>query len=298
MASTVYSAFEEFASKNELTARQVSDVSTKHGGVRNCIQGALSVDRAFLIGSYARSTMIRPPKDVDLLIVLDTAAHAQEFFYAADGAQQVLDRFHAALKRCYTTTPIRKDGPAVNLDFATVGFDAVPAFHRDGGGFLIPNRPGTGWISTDPEQHAQRTTAWNIASGGYFVPLVKMFKVWNRWWYDKLTGFHLEMAMSTSWPRMWGRTELEVYDCFSGAAAALFPALASQLAWPGMTDPPGLGGVIDGYLSTEDRARTVERLRASGESARIALQHEAAGKHEWAIGRWREIFGDFFPAYS
>jgi hypothetical protein len=42
---------------------------------------------------------------------------------------------------------------------------------------------------------------------------------------------------------------------------------------------------IDGYLSSEDRNRTVEKLRESGESATIARREEANGQHEWAIGR-------------
>lgn len=300
MASTVYAAFQEFAAKNELTANQSSDAQTKHTGVRTCLGNAFKVDRAFLTGSYARSTMIRAPKDIDLFVVLDYAQHGQEFFVDWNGAQKALERFHGALKKCYPATPIRKDGPAVNLDFSTVGFDVVPAFHRSGGGFVIPNRPANGWIGTDPTKHANITSGMNAATGGHFVPLVKMFKVWNRWRHDKLTGFHLEMAMAAAWPTTSGLLGpvAAKYGSYSAAAAALFGPLADRLTWAGMVDPAGLGGTIDGYLSADDRQRTVEKLRSCGESAAMARQHEANGKHEWAITRWREIFGDFFPAYS
>ena len=303
MASTVYGAFQEFASKNELTDSQVSDVKTKHTGVRTCLGNALTVDTAFLTGSYARSTMIRAPKDVDLFVVLDYSKHGATYYEPWDGAQKALDRFHAVLKGCYPNTPIRKDGPAINLDFSTVGFDVVPAFHRNGGGYVIPNRPGTGWLGTDPRKHAEITSGMNAGTGGHFVPLVKMFKVWNRWRHDKLTGFHLEMAMAAAWPTAQSSTypynQVPVrYGSYAAAATVLFPALADKLWWGSMADPAGLGGNIDGYLSQDDRTRTIEKLRASGESAAMARQHEVNEKHEWAINRWREIFGDFFPAYS
>ena len=303
MAATVHAAFLEFASKNELTNIQASDVKTKHAGVRTCLGNALSVSTAFLTGSYARSTMIRAPKDVDLFVVLAYSTHGKDYYELYGGAQRALERFHSILKDCYPTTPIRKDGPAVNLDFSTVGFDAVPAFHRNGGGYVIPNRPGSGWISTDPTQHAALTTSMNNATGGHFVPLVKMFKVWSRWRHDKLTGFHLEMALAAAWPRAQSSefpyNQVPVrYTSYAAAASALFPALADKLWRSSMSDPAALGGAIDGYLSSEDRNRTIEKLRASGESAVIARRQEANGQDEWAINRWREIFGDFFPAYS
>ncbi len=303
MASTVCAAFQEFASKNELTDTQASDAKTKNAGVRACIGDALTVDTAFLTGSYARSTMIRVPKDIDLFVVLDYSRHGATYYDAYNGAEKVLEKFHATLKGCYPDTPIRKDGPAVNLDFSTVGFDVVPAFHRNGGGYVIPNRPGNGWISTDPKKHWEITKGMNTATGGYFVPLVKMFKVWNRWRYDKLTGFHLEMAMAAAWPTTqspdYPYNQVPVkYGGHAAAATALFPALADKLWWGSMADPAGLGGNIDGYLAQDDRTRTIEKLRASGESATMARQHEANSKHEWAITRWRDIFGDFFPAYS
>ena len=143
----------------------------------------------------------------------------------------------------------------------------------------------------------------NTATGGYFVPLVKMLKVWNRWRHDKLTGFHLEMAMAAAWPRVqspdypYNQVPAK-YTSYAAAATALFPAWADKLWWGTMSDPAGIGGTIDSYLAQEDRTRTIEKLRASGESATMARQHETNGKHEWAITRWREIFGDFFPAFS
>ena len=195
MPTTVLSAFREFAARLEPTEAQRADASTKQTRVRDCLEGVLWTERSFLTGSYARWTIVRPLNDVDLFVVLDTEKHGKQYFYGTDGAQAALDRFHSRVKACYPDTPIRKDHPSVHLAFATVGFDVIPAFNRSGGGFMIPNRFGSGWMSTDPTKHAERTSSMNKATGNYFVPLVKMFKAWNRSHWGKLTGFHLPAAL-------------------------------------------------------------------------------------------------------
>ena len=157
-------------------------------------------------------------------------------------------------------------------------------------------------MGTDPEKHAERTTAMNTATNRYFVPIVKMFKSWNRAHYSKLTGFHVELALANAWPRAASPNypyaqEPVKYTSFARAAAALFPALATQLIYS-TPDPAGIGGNIDEYLSSEDRKLTRERLSRAAEEAQIALRHEERGYHEEAITKWRGIFGEPFPAYS
>jgi hypothetical protein len=128
-----------------------------------------------------------------------------------------------------------------------------------------------------------------------------MLKSWNREHFNKLKGFHLEMTLAAAWPRQqiyYGSPSVPVkYSSIAVAAAALFPALGSRLQYS-MSDPAGLGGVADSYLSGEDRLRTCERLDAGGREAAIALRHEERTDHYSAISKWRSIFGDEFPAYS
>jgi hypothetical protein len=301
MPTTVRAAFDDFLARLEPTDRQKSDAATKQNGVRACLAVPLYVAGAFLTGSYARHTMIKPPNDIDLFIVLDADKHSSTF-YTILGAQQALESFHRNLKACYPMTPIRKAHPAIHLDFSTYGLDVVPAFDRYRGGYLIPSRFGSGWISTDPTKHADRTTSVNKTTSGYFVPLVKMFKSWNATHASKLTGFHLEMALANAWPTRLSTffppsTVLVTYTSYAAAIAALFPALSARLAFS-TPDPAGLSGSIDDYLQFLDRMNIRGRLTTAGESAQVALRHEARGDHRSAIAKWREIFGDPFPVYS
>ena len=295
MPTTVPGAFQEFAARLEPTKVQRSDAATKSTGVKDCLGQTLYVEQAFLTGSYARWTIIRPPDDIDLFVVLDYSKHGAAYYTAYNSAQAALERFHSRLKSCYPLTPIRKDQPAVHLNFATYGFDVAPAFRRNGGGYMIPIRTGSGWMATDPTKHAARTTAMNQATGYYFIPLVKMFKSWNRTRFGNLRGFHLEMALANAWPRL-GNNPVG-YRGYAEAAAALFPALSAQLAYMS-PDPAELSGNIDDYLPYEQRQRTRERLQAAGQEAQIALRHETRGDSHSAISKWRSIFLDPFPAYS
>lgn len=302
MPTTVRAAFDDFAARLEPTETQRSDASAKHNGVRDCLSNVLWVDSAFLTGSYGRRTIIRPPNDIDMFVVLNYSKHGSDYYDSFGSVGKVLDRFHSILKGCYPYTPIRKDHPAVYLDFTSYGFDVMPVFHRNGGGYMIPNRSGTAWMSTDPTKHAERTTAMNKATGGYFVPLVKMFKSWNRAHYDKLSGFHLEMAMVDAWPRVNSSTypyasEAVRYSSFALAAAAIFPALSAKLAY-NTPDPAGMSGNIDEYLDYQDRKLTRERLDSAATEAQTALRHEGRSDYYSAITKWRDIFGDQFPAFS
>jgi hypothetical protein len=142
----------------------------------------------------------------------------------------------------------------------------------------------------------------NKATGGYFVPSVKMFKSWNRAHFNKLTGFHTEVALADAWPTTQSptypyATDYATYTSYAQAVAALFTPLSTKLQYY-TADPAGISGNIDGYLAYDDRSATRQRLASAAEAAQIALRHEARGDHYSAIAKWRDIFGDPFPAYS
>src|ERR1039458_2226578 len=125
MPSTVRASFDEFCARLEPGETQRTDAATKQSGVRDCLNAKLWVDSSFLTGSYARRTLIRPPDDIDLLVVLDYSKHGNDYYHPTDAVQKVLDRFHSVLKDCYPSTPIRKGHPAVHLNFTTYGLDVA-----------------------------------------------------------------------------------------------------------------------------------------------------------------------------
>ncbi len=296
MARTVAAAFRKFADRIEPTDLQKHDAETKVQGVRACLKERWVVDTTFLTGSYRRHTMIGPPKDIDLMVILDYDEHGEDYCDADDADEAVLERFHRDLKRAYPSTPIRKDRPAVNLDFSTVGFDVVPGFRRSGGGYLIPHPLHGGWLPTNPAVHRRRTEVLDAATDGRFIRVAKMLKEWNLLNFDRLTGFHLEMALVDAWPEDGDGDPLR-FSSSAEALAALFSALQAPLDHS-LDDPAGLSGDIDDYLSDDQRELTIGCVARDAEAAAVARRHQARDNHERAIRKWGEILGQRFPAYS
>lgn len=300
MLNTVREAFDQFRQSIELTERQRQDAKTKHAGVRERLSSSFSVMTTLLSGSYARSTMVRPPSDIDLMVVLDYEKHGPEYLNHPFGATFALTALQQALERSYPDTPIRKEHPSVNLDFTTYGFDVVPAFARANGGYMIPRRTGMGWMPTDPTQHAGLTTAMNEATEDTFVPLVKMLKAWNREHGSVLRGFHLEVALAAAWPRAAERpgtraSPLVRWGSFSQATAGLLPRLAAVVGRPGLEDPAGLSGAIDDYLMILKRLQVQRLLSDAAQVAQRALAAANQGQTAKALLLWKTIFGQNFP---
>ncbi len=189
MATTVAQAFKELKSRLEITELQQSTVSTRHRNVRAAVESNLKVLDSFLTGSYSRHTMIAPLKeaDVDIFIVLSAD------YYEPNGQANLLDKVKRVLKNTYPRTPdISRNGQAVTIQFNDFVVDVVPAFHRKGGGYLIPNSTRQIWIGTDPKKHVQIISVANSKHNSDLVPLIKMVKGWNQNISQYFYSFHLE----------------------------------------------------------------------------------------------------------
>jgi hypothetical protein len=174
---SVTGAFDLFASRLEITDLQQSTVSTRQQAVRAAVERRLHVLDTFLTGSYRRHTMIGPlaAADIDLFCVLDAGYHHPA------GQAALLDTVRKALRETYSKTPrISPNGQAVTIRFTDFVVEVVPAFYRQGGGFLIPSSTEHRWIETDPKVHEAFIANANAVHGGKLVPLIKMIKAWNR----------------------------------------------------------------------------------------------------------------------
>jgi hypothetical protein len=133
-----------------------------------------------LIGSYKRSTSIRPGKDVDVFVKLPDAGDDPETLY-----QLVKD----ALVRRYKDR-LTENRRSVNIDFGADGFsvDAVGAEPKDGHWAIPEADPAifpitgerTAWEDTDPERLTDLTEARNaqpmVGDRGAYVPTVKLVR--------------------------------------------------------------------------------------------------------------------------
>jgi hypothetical protein len=292
MAYTVQSAFEQAVTNLTLTTLQESTVSTRQSGVRQAMENGLTVQESFLTGSYRRHTLIPPLKDadVDIFVVLDPSYYHN--YNGQNGGQAgLLDRVKRTLLRTYTQTPdISRNGQAITIRFSDFSVDVVPAFKRQGGGYLIANGITQSWISTDPKQHVELVSAMNTRQQGLFVPLIRLLKSWNRSHSSYFRSFHLEVLM------LQIMQAVTITDYPSGMR--YFFDKARDLVRVQNPDPAGYGGDVGSYINGSKVEEAVLRLQRAYEGALRAEDHARRNATRDALNSWRQLVGENFPSYG
>jgi len=294
MATTINESFLQFKRNLEITEPQSSVVSTRQDSVKSVIEAGMDVLDSFLTGSYKRHTMIAPLQeaDIDIFVVLDS-----KYFYHYDKGQNggqagLLDLLRRTLLRTYSKTPhIARDGQAVTIHFNDFLVDVIPAFKRQGGGYLIANSIKQEWFSTDPTKHVELISNANEMHEYKLVPLIKMIKAWNRNTGNFFHSFHLEiLALEIMKP-------VDITDFPSGVR--YFFDKGKKLISEYNPDPAGYERDIGSYLDGAEKVSTaVSKFETAYNRAVRAEDYALRGYVGNAVEQWKLTFGDYFPAYG
>ena len=287
MATTISASFKKLKENLEITGLQRSTVSTRQSGVRVVVEKDLVVLDSFLTGSYSKSTMVRPlsVSDIDIFVVLASK------YFVDDGQANLLDRLKRTLLKTYTSTPkISRNGQAVTIRFTDFLVDVVPAFKRQGGGYLIPNSISKTWISTNPKTHVETLTQENQAHNGDLVPIIKMIKGWNRTINNSFVSFYLELLAIKIFKGV------EITDIPSGMRY-FFDKGREGIKYK-VLDSAGYGDQVNPLSNCTNVANAVSRFETAYNRSMKAEQYAVNNNIESAVDEWRKIFGDYFPAYG
>jgi Second Messenger Oligonucleotide or Dinucleotide Synthetase domain len=286
MPNTISAAFAKFQSNLEITNLQSATVSTTQSNVRGVIDRRFVVLEDFQGGSYARNTMIAPlsTADVDIFVVLDPK------YYSQHTPASLLGAMKNVLKASFPSTDdIAPDGQCVRIQFSNFKIDVVPCFNRQGGGLLLPNENNGLWFGSDPKAHIALWTQSNRAHNGNLVPVMKMMKAWN-----KKSGAYRSFALEVLVRNVLANVTItNHWSAVRYVFDKLRPFVRTKVA-----DPSGFNDDICSYISTEAEYKRVEGWLAwSFEKASRAENLGDSGRIKEAHDAWREIFGDYFPAY-
>lgn len=295
MATTVKEPFRQFASNVNITDRQETAVANCRANVVAKLKAKLTLhsDEARVIGSWDRNTLIRylSEGDVDVMVILHYGAN--KGWDTAAGTTQALQRFKSILDEAYPDTPCGIDQNCVTMKLTKFRLDVVPAFSLKDGGYKIPDTHRKAWIQTDPIRFAEQMTETNKNMDGTFIPLVKMVKAWNREVGKPLKGFHIECMMQERYA-----TYMKSYT-YSSMLCRFFEALPGYLR-KACYDPI-TGDKVDDYLGLDlpdsDRRKVIAKAERAGAAAGEALAHEEEYPAA-ALGEWKDLLGEFFPAYG
>jgi hypothetical protein len=291
MATTVIGGFNALLSDLDLTPRQKEIADGRVDHLESYFINNISCARyPFVIGSYARDTVIRWRRDIDVMVAL---AYNPYWARYGDDSAAMLGWLRDRLNAEYGDTTVSTKQVAIRMALGDgLQVDLVPTFERKGEGFLMPDGKGR-WKATNPPYHSALMSTNNIRLNLKLKPLVRLMKAWNEANGRHLRSFHLEMMVDEMW-----HGEAAVVDHPHAVVDALRKGI-TWLRYP-MLDPwLDAGSVtLDAYLSDEERARVIRMFEADRKRADEALAYAAAGRFADAFGRWSTVFIGRFPAYG
>src|SRR5690348_1150549 len=115
---TVSQRFERFLENIKLTPEQAEDGTTKHGGVRKCLNqyyysSSSESTNSMLVGSWGKYTRVRPPRDIDVLFKLPFSVYQRYQAKYGNKQSQLLQEVKGVLEERYSSTRMRGDGQVV-----------------------------------------------------------------------------------------------------------------------------------------------------------------------------------------
>ncbi|MFP2898318.1 SMODS domain-containing nucleotidyltransferase [Corallococcus sp. 4LFB] len=287
----VRQAVHDFISALELTTAERKEASDQHKFLRDGLASRLEIEPdlyPFLTGSYARSTAIRPLKDIDLFCVLQRTP----LLNPASKPMDALETVRRALEDQYRGKTADPQNRSVNIEFSNTGiaYDVVPAFLDEGHSevFWIPDLQARTWIRSNPRIHERLSVDANEAAGQELKPLTKAVKHWNRRQPEgeRLRSFHIEVMI---WDVLVAKPENRLDGLIE-----IFEGLASRVRLD-TRDPAGLGPYINQGMTDAAKTAAMTRLGRAASTLREARELAQTGHTERAHHLLYGLFGDPYP---
>ncbi|WP_341859850.1 hypothetical protein WKH79_05445 [Qipengyuania sp. GPGPB31] len=285
--------FDKFLADARLTATQLAEGRRAKESVVATLNrhyyGIRSSDQhSRFIGSWAKSTRIRPPRDVDVQFILPQSVRDRFDLRVGNKQSQILQEVKGVLSKEYYSTSIRGDGPVVQKPFSKILVEVVPAFVRYPSGTYVCVTSYGGYYKAEdyPAQEAH-INASNSRTNGNTKDLIRMLKVWQRHCNVPLRSFLIELT-SVGFLDNWGSSgkSSTYYDWMIRDYFQYLLRLQNGTAYaPGTGEAISLG---DAWASRAETALARARRGCEFESAELII---SAGEE------WQKIFGANIPKY-
>lgn len=290
---SVPAAFEHFDTAISLDPAERARATLRHQKIAAALVDAGLAVSTFLQGSFARKTMRRPLRDVDVVVILSAALIAE--YFTPDGARRVHEMFKPVLRRVFgehiTFDVSASAGKALQLCFDDVDFtvDLVAAFADAAGSELvyIADRHEGAWEESNTRTLKRVVAERNKDTDGRFVHQVRMVKEFRAQQpgLEDLCGLAVESL-----------TFGAVREQMSHARAmALTLRYAAQAVLGPVLDPTGVDDLSAKWSDTQRQTYSAVFARGA-DRAQEALRLERDARFTDAIDIWSAMLGEDFPA--
>ena len=256
----------------------------------------------FLTGSYRRHTMIRPPKDVDFFVVLDSGEYQDDELNDLITPKKLLNKLYGALENILKNedVKIKKQRHSVTVIYdETFSIDVIPAFETDDKkSYMIADvekNQGSGrYIISNPKVHYKYINDINestaINEKKRFKKIVRLLKYVKRERFNvgrgKIRSFHFELLAA----KILGKEKISSY---SEGINNFFSHVHKYFDKSSLVDPANSDNKIDDYideLSSEIKESIKEELKELSVISQNSLDYEKEGKDSKAIKEWEKFF--------
>ncbi|GAB2752992.1 SMODS domain-containing nucleotidyltransferase [Nocardioides pakistanensis] len=293
MKHTVDAAFAALDDNLNLDPAVRRKAQERHNAIREEFAAAGLIASSFLQGSFARKTMLKPLKDVDIVCVLPEAFWQQ--LRGPDGPGKAMEWFKAPIKARWPEVEFdagdEPSGKALRLSFPDCEFtiDLVPAFEYKDDYVLIGDRHEGTWTPSNSRIQLKKVSDRNQQTDGRFVHQVREVKALTK--HHEELEFVSGIVVESLAYAVIGRKMLD-----EDAVAAVLQHAATAVMGP-VIEPAGDDDVTAKWTAQE-RATAARVYAHAARRAEEALRLERAGEVDGAIDVWHSLFGDAFPAAS
>ncbi|MBT2508526.1 nucleotidyltransferase [Streptomyces sp. ISL-98] len=290
MRDSTKSAFETFDEALNLDRRERESAQDRHRTISEHLITSRLASSTFLQGSFARKTMLKPLKDVDMIILMHPDLTAK--LRKPGGPAHAMNLLRQEVAQLFPGAQFDvEDSPAhalqvtfPDLDFT---FDLVPALDEAGReDVFIADREEDTWEWSNTRTLNRTISTRNQATGGRFVHQVRMLK--------SLKKNHpvLDEICGLLWEALAYQTITVAMD-HSEALATVIAHAAQAVTGP-IVDPTGVDDLTANWTPAQ-RSAYVTALAPAARQAAEARRLEQDGDHPAAIDIWHDLIGDPFP---
>lgn len=287
--------FQTFRSNYLVPSGAISTISDRYKRITTRLNKDfrdLESDTAYSMysGSYGRDTAAKGISDLDVVYQLPPALYDKYRNYTVNGPSALLQVVKQSISKTYPTSDTFGDGQVVVCNFADgTRFEVLPAFAKQGGGFIFPNaNAGGSWPTCDPRAEIDAVQKRHEACNYNLKELCRMGRVWRDYNAAPISGMLLD-TLAYQFIENWEhRTKSFLYYDFM--CRDFFEFLAKQDQSQQHWRAPGSGSYVWRKGVFEHKARSAE-LRA-----REAIAHATKNEHWASRQKWREVFGPQYPA--
>jgi hypothetical protein len=267
----------------QLSAAERAAGSAAVTAVSGTLTGRFDEAHVIAIGAWAKGTEIRPPRDIDLLLILPGRPGVSA---AGNASLEVLHDVKEALMPLRRDAHLRRDGRAVVVPFDEAVVEVSAGYGRGDGVYdLCDAGAGGRFRAIAPDAERAALDQSDRRTRGCTRALVRLLKAWQSHRGVPLSSFAIELV-AVEFLATWEHAAdgSRYYDWLVRDA---FAFLAGHADTP--LEVPGTG---ESFLPGE---AWISLARVAYAHAAKACEYETGNRDRDAWWEWEKIFGDAVP---